>query len=66
MDKGLKRFLIAAGILSFLLCLSAGVWILSKVGLSREDAFSTGLGLYFIGKALFVGPMLIATALHYK
>jgi hypothetical protein len=40
-------------------CLLGGVWILKKVGFNtRDDVMSTGIGLYFIGKAFFVGPML--------
>lgn len=47
--------------LAFLLCLFGGVWILSSVGFKHgdDDAVWTALGLYFIGKAFFVGPMLL-------
>lgn len=47
--------------LAFTFCLLAGVWILTKTGFSRSSDDSvvwTGLGLYFVGKAFFVGPML--------
>jgi hypothetical protein len=45
--------------LSSAFCLLGGVWILAKVGFStKDDVMSTGIGLYFIGKAFFVGPML--------
>ena len=54
---------IAAG-LAFIICLSGGLWILTSVGfnLGDEDAVWTGLGLYFVGKAFFVGPMLLVAA----
>ena len=56
----------AAAVVSFVLCLAAGMWILTKTGLDRgNDAVSVGIGLYFIGKAFFVGPMLLlASARH--
>ncbi len=41
---------------SFLFCLLAGLWILTTSGLSKEPW--SAFGLYFIGKAFFVGPML--------
>ena len=36
------------------------MWVLTKTGLDRsgEDVIWTGIGLYFVGKAFFVGPML--------
>lgn len=55
-----------AALVSFVICLAAGLWILTKTGLDRgNDAVSVGIGLYFIGKAFFVGPMLLlASARH--
>jgi hypothetical protein len=49
-----------AAVLAFLFCFAGGVWILLKAGFSRsnDDAVWTGIGLYFVGKAFFVGPML--------
>ncbi|MDO9543449.1 MAG: hypothetical protein Q7J98_14170 [Kiritimatiellia bacterium] len=45
----------------------AGLWILTKTGLDREnDVISAGIGLYFIGKAFFVGPMLLLVSAHAK
>jgi hypothetical protein len=53
---------LAAGI-AFVFCLVAGLYILSKVGFkSNDDAVWTAIGLYFIGKAFFVGPMLLVAA----
>ena len=48
---------------SFLFCLVGGVWILITTGFkSGGDAVWTGVGLYFIGKAFFVAPMLLVAA----
>ena len=48
-----------AALISFFFCFMAGIWIPSKVGLDRaNDLLSTAIGLYFIGKAFFVGPTL--------
>lgn len=58
--KFLVRF---AAVAAFLFCLLAGLWILYNVGIqSRGDAVWTALGLYFVGKAFFVGPMLLVAA----
>ncbi len=53
-----------AAALSFLLCIAGGLWILTSVGFKHDgdDAVWTGLGLYFMGKAFFVGPMLLLAA----
>ena len=60
----MKTMGIVSGLLAFALCLAGGLWILSKVGFNHgDDVMSTGIGLYFIGKAFFVGPMLILAAL---
>jgi hypothetical protein len=65
MSKTMKTFGILAGLIASLFCLAGGLWILSKVGLDRDnDVVATGLGLYFIGKAFFVGPMLIVASLR--
>lgn len=67
MTKKLKIFGILAGVITFVICLIAGIWILQKTGFDTgDDAVSTGIGLYFIGKAFFVGPMLIITSLKEK
>jgi len=67
MSDKIRKFGIISGILAFVLCLAGGVWILAKVGFDFDnDAVSTGLGLYFIGKAFFVGPLLIITSLQSK
>jgi hypothetical protein len=49
---------IGAGV-SFAFCLLGGLWISSRADLgSKNDAVDTGIGLHFVGKAFFVGPML--------
>ncbi len=57
-DKTLQICRISA-FLAFVFCFTAGLWILTKTGLAHgNDALTTGIGLYFLGKAFFVGPML--------
>ena len=55
-----------AGFLSFIFCLAAGLCILKSLGFSysKEDAVWFGMGLYFIGKSFFVGPLLMITCLR--
>jgi hypothetical protein len=46
-------------VLAFLFCLLGGLWILRDCWLGhKDDALAMGIGLYFVGKAFFVGPML--------
>lgn len=67
MPSAKVRFGVVSGVVSFLLCLLGGLWILASVGLDFENqALSTAIGIYFVGKAFFVGPMLILTALGQK
>jgi hypothetical protein len=55
----MKTIARVAACLSSAFCLLGGVWILAKVGFDvKNDVTSTGIGLYFVGKGLFVGPML--------
>ena len=63
-SKGLQVFGVVGGALASLICLAAGIWILYHEGFKSDDAVTTGIGLYFIGKAVFVGPMLAITALR--
>ncbi|HXO21859.1 MAG TPA: hypothetical protein VOA87_18245 [Thermoanaerobaculia bacterium] len=59
----MKRLARVGAVLSFFFCLSGGLWILTKAGLNhKDDALSTAIGLYFVGKAFFVGPMLLVAA----
>lgn len=62
MNGNLKRIGIAGALAAFVFCLGAGLWILTKTGFDHgNDAIATGIGLYFIGKAFFVGPLLWIT-----
>ena len=56
------RFGVIAGILASLFCFSGGIFLLNKTD-GGMDTMSVGLGLYFVGKGFFVGPMLILAAL---
>jgi hypothetical protein len=58
----MKTLARVAAVLAFLLCLVGGLWILFHVGPSKDDAVWTGIGLYFVGKAFFVGPILLVAA----
>jgi hypothetical protein len=51
-----------SAILAFVFCLAAGLWLLILSGFDTSDPIGTGLGLYFVGKAFFVGPMLHHTS----
>ena len=65
----MKKFGIICGIVAFAVCLAAGLWILCRTGLTFSSAANDddfvweAIGLYFIGKAFFVGPMLIIASL---
>jgi hypothetical protein len=63
MNTKLKIVAQLAAAIAFIFCLIAGLYILSRVGFkSNDDAVWTAIGLYFIGKAFFVGPMLLVAA----
>lgn len=62
----MKTFATITGISSWILCLTAGIYILSQMGLSisAEEGEELkvvwqAMGIYFIAKGFFVGPMLI-------
>jgi hypothetical protein len=61
MNKKRSRFGIISGILAFILCLAGGLVVI--IAGSGEGAIWLGIGLYFIGQAFFVGPMLIIVSL---
>jgi len=59
MDDKMLHVCRISALLAFGFCFIAGLWILTKTGLAHgNDALTTAIGLYFIGKAFFVGPML--------
>ncbi len=65
MDGRLRVVGILCGVVAFVVCLFAGLWILTAAGFDHDDdALATGIGLYFVGKAFFVGPMLAITAVR--
>jgi hypothetical protein len=63
-EKKIARIAAIAGMLAFLFCLAAGVWILANTQFDPSEPLAVSIGLYFVGKALFAGPMLIITAMR--
>lgn len=58
----MKIMLTFSAIAASLLCILGGLVILYHIDFSSEDeAVWGGIGLYFLGKAFFVGPMLWVT-----
>lgn len=55
MNKKIRCFGIISGILAFILCLAGGLMLIFL----DDEKVLVGIGLYFIGQAFFVGPMLI-------
>lgn len=65
MSSVIRKTGFAAAFASFILCFAAGTWILTKTGFDHgNDAVSAAIGLYFIGKAFFVGPMLLLVSVR--
>ena len=63
MNKRLKTLARVSAAISFAICLAGGLWILASVGFDHDgNAVETGIGLYSIGKAFFVGPMMLLAA----
>jgi hypothetical protein len=60
----------ASAILAFALCTAAGMWMLFSNGspldmnVHRNDPLRLGLALYFMGKGVFVGCMLMMTTVQ--
>ena len=64
MNAKTRKMIVVCALLAFVFCLGGGLLILSKTGIDfGNDTVSAGIGLYFIGKAFFVGPLLLVTAL---
>ena len=62
--NNLRNFGLITGILSSVICLIAGIWLVSETGFrDHDDILYLCIGIYFIGKAFFVGPMLIISSL---
>ena len=66
METKIRRIGLISGILTFIICLIAGIYVLATTNGfdSGSGGVYTGIGIYFIGKAFFVGPMLLITTLH--
>ena len=60
----MKRLARLGAVLAFVFCLAGGVWTLTHVDLAdaRHEPLTLAIGLYFVGKAFFVGPMLMLAA----
>ncbi len=58
----MKTFGIIAALLAFVLCFAGG-WVIFQgiefAFLKKDNMIWAGMGLYFIGKAVFVGAMLV-------
>lgn len=64
MEKHARKLATVSAVLAFLLCLVGGAWLFIESGLGEGDVLGLTMGLYFMGKAFFVGPMLYITALQ--
>ncbi len=48
-----------SAVVAFVLCIGGGLWILVFGGFDTDEPLGTGIGLYFVGKAFFVGATLL-------
>ena len=67
MNLAANRFGLAFAPIAFVLCAAGGLNIVFSVGFdaglfSGDDNIWFGIGLYFLGKAFFVGPMLVISS----
>lgn len=61
----LNTLLMLCALLASGFCLLGGLWILLQVDFSKsDDMLAKAIGFYFVGKAFFVGPMLLAANRH--
>lgn len=59
----LTTLLMLSALLATGFCLLGGLWILLQVDFGKtDDMLVKAVGFYFIGKAFFVGPMLLAAS----
>ncbi len=63
MTKKLRIIGIVSAAAAFFFCMAGGIYIFAHAGFEKDSILETGIGLYFIGKAFFVGPMLLITIL---
>ncbi|EEF60467.1 hypothetical protein [Pedosphaera parvula] len=64
-DALMKSLARTAPFVSFVFCILGGV-VLVLDGIDQENGFVCGIGLFFIGMAFFVGPMLWLVAEKYR
>lgn len=64
----MKILIIVSAVVAFGFCLLGGLVILNEVNFqfSGDRATDAGIGLYFIGKAVFVGTLILVTAFGLK
>lgn len=66
----MKKFALISACIAFVFCLAGGLVILNSIGFDlfgkQDNALNAGIGLYFIGKAVFVGAMILLTAFGLK
>ena len=65
----MKTLTLVSAVVAFVFCLSGGLVILNSIGFDlfkKENGLNAGIGLYFIGKAVFVGGMILLTAFGMK
>ena len=60
MGQRLRKLGIISAVLSFCICLLGGIWCLLDLD------FESGVGIYFVGKAFFVGPLLVITTFQLR
>ncbi len=63
----LTTILTLSALLATGFCLLGGLWILLQVDFSQsDDMLAKAIGFYFIGKAFFVGPMLLLASRQHE
>jgi len=65
MEKHARKMATVSAVVAFLLCLVGGAWLFTESWGEDGDVLYLTMGLYFMGKAFFVGPMLYLTALQF-
>jgi hypothetical protein len=58
-SKRLRTLGVVSSILAFALCFLGGAWALAYSDWDKDDALQVAIGFYFIGKAIFVGTLLL-------
>lgn len=68
----MKPFAIISALLAFVFCLAGGYVILHGIGFelfgnaNKDTSLQAGIGLYFIGKAVFVAAIILLTVFETK